>query len=54
MVLGLKGDLSVKFAVKPIMDGFMGLAEYIFDKDASPGNGDGTINSGCVTVLVGG
>lgn len=54
VVLGLKGDLSVKFAVKPIMDGFMGLAEYMFDKDASPGNGDGKINSGCVTVLVGG
>ncbi|WP_394515873.1 flagellar biosynthesis protein FlgH [Pantoea sp. SGAir0430] len=55
-LIGLKGDASVKVAFKPIIDFFdylYGDDEEIKDPNATD-KADGTITTGCVTVLIGG
>lgn len=48
LILGLKIDAGLKFAMKPIYDLFKH-----DDPTEKPDNGDGTITTGCTTVLVG-
>ncbi|WNK39776.1 PAAR domain-containing protein [Pantoea agglomerans] len=53
-LIGLEGDASLKVAFKPILDFFDALYgddEVIETPD--PASGDGTIITGCVTVLIG-
>lgn len=54
--MDLKGDASLKVAFKPILDFF----DYLYGDDdestdapAPVDSGDGTIITGCVTVLIG-
>lgn len=55
-LVGLKGDASLKVAFKPILDFF----DYLYGEEDEPAvtsvpteSGDGTIITGCVTVLIG-
>lgn len=55
-IVGLKADASLKVAFKPILDFF----DYLFGEEDEPAvtpapaeSGDGTIITGCVTVLIG-
>ncbi|WP_336851833.1 PAAR domain-containing protein [Pseudescherichia vulneris] len=54
ILVGLKGDAGVKFALKPFMDFY----DYLNSDDEQSAtvaidSGDGTIITGCITVLVG-
>ncbi|MCF8581202.1 PAAR domain-containing protein [Enterobacter ludwigii] len=52
-VVGLKGDTGVKFAVKPFIDFYHYLNDDEQPTVAPVDSGNGTINTGCVTVIVG-
>ncbi|WP_110877752.1 PAAR domain-containing protein [Franconibacter helveticus] len=50
-VLGIGADVNIKVALKPILD----FPFKLFKKAMpAPSSGDGTIKTGCVTVLIGG
>lgn len=54
LLVGLKGDMGVKFAVKPFVDSYRNAySDENQSVTASADSGDGTINTGCTTVLVG-
>ncbi|MCT2416979.1 PAAR domain-containing protein [Pantoea sp. 22096] len=53
-LIGLKGDASLKVAFKPVLDFFDSLYgdDEVVQTPKQPG-GEGTIKTGCVTVLIG-
>lgn len=53
VLLGLKGDMRIKFALKPIKDFWDELNDDEQPIAVQMDNGDGKIITGCVTVLIG-
>ncbi|MFE8100757.1 hypothetical protein RBA71_04550 [Brenneria goodwinii] len=54
LLVGLKGDVGLKISAKPILDFFYGNDDKGTASVSPPTtSGDGTVITGCVTVLVG-
>lgn len=55
IILGFRGDVEVKIALKPLLKFYDYMFELLADFEEKPADsGDGTILSGCATVLIGG